>query len=231
MIEDLGMQYATLNSKWRSRHAIYECPYCGKGFRHEVYQVKTGAIKSCGCLLRDRFLKMVTKHGMSGTRLYRTWYTIRRRCYEEKFKYYYNYGGRGIKVCDEWRNSFEAFRDWAFATGYSDDLFIDRIDNDGDYSPYNCRFVTRSVNTQNTRLIKSNNKSGYRGVYQKPNKRWASQITDNDKQMALGTFDTPEEAARAYNNWVIDHGTHHPLNIIPNNHDLFTLQKTDGERW
>ena len=77
------------------------------------------------------------------------------RCYYECSKYYYNYGGRGIKICDEWLNSFQAFYDWAMANGYKDNLSIDRIDNNGNYEPSNCRWATReepNVNKRGTRI-------------------------------------------------------------------------------
>jgi hypothetical protein len=86
-------------------------------------------------------------------RLYDIWYNMQRRCYDPLCQYYPWYGGRGIEICFEWVENFDAFYDWATSNKYSDDLEIDRIDNDGDYAPYNCRWVTRQENCQN----KSNN--------------------------------------------------------------------------
>ncbi len=74
-----------------------------------------------------------------------------RRCYDKGNKSYYFYGGRGIKVCQEWRRDWRSFRDWAMEHGFFMGLEIDRIDNDGDYTPDNCRFVTRKVNQRNRR--------------------------------------------------------------------------------
>ena len=86
--------------------------------------------------------------------LYSRYYKIKERCYNPNAKSYHRYGGRGIRMCDEWLVSYEAFRNWALANGYSSDLAIDRIDNDGDYSPQNCRFVTLSENNQKRRTTR-----------------------------------------------------------------------------
>ena len=88
---------------------------------------------------------------LSDTRLHRIWSNLKQRCYNPKrpdFKYY---GGRGITVCDEWKNEFQAFYDWAMSNGYQDNLTLDRIDSNGNYEPSNCRWATMKVQTNNKR--------------------------------------------------------------------------------
>jgi hypothetical protein len=96
-------------------------------------------------------------HGMSNTKIYKLWTDIKRRCYNKNRVGYKNYGGRGIRVSEEWKNSFEAFFEWAMENGYKEGLEIDRIDNDGDYCPSNCRFVTDYVQDRNKRTNRKYN--------------------------------------------------------------------------
>lgn len=94
---------------------------------------------------------MKRTHGQSGTKFYILWNDIKQRCYNINNHQYKNYGGRGIKMCDEWRTDFKLFHDWAITHGYTEGLQIDRIDNDGNYEPNNCRWVDRFVNNNNRR--------------------------------------------------------------------------------
>ena len=109
-----------------------------------------GKTKSCGCLeqqtRKDKSVKHRT-HGQTKTRLYKIWSEMKRRCYCDKSISYKYYGLKGIKVCDDWRNCFENFRDWSINNGYKDDLTIDRIDSESDYSPENCQWI--SIKEQN----------------------------------------------------------------------------------
>ena len=94
---------------------------------------------------------MKIKHNGSRTRLYHIYYGMMHRCYKPKCKEYKRYGGRGIKMCNEWigKDGFVTFRDWALKNGYSNDLSIDRIDNNGGYTPQNCRWVTDKIQKNN----------------------------------------------------------------------------------
>jgi len=107
-------------------------------------------IQSCGCLQKERASETHGKHGRATTRLYKVWTGMKQRCNNPNRKEYPNYGGRGIFVCAEW-DDFSEFARWAEESGYSDELDIDRIDNDGPYSPGNCRWVTRKENLRHNR--------------------------------------------------------------------------------
>ena len=135
---------------------------CGNITYVSTSNLRAGRIKSCGCLKLERLLERSTTHNQRHTYLYEVWKSLRQRCNNPKNSSYHNYGGRGIKVCDEWNNSFQAFYDWSYSNGYSIEnqkdevhkLTLDRIDVNGNYEPSNCRWVDRKTQARNTRLCK-----------------------------------------------------------------------------
>lgn len=134
-------------------HFVGQCE-CGTVKLFDANHVTGGRSRSCGCLSSEVTTKKNLTHGQTRTRLYRVWEAMKYRCGSEHCTRFDDYGGRGIAVCDEWRDSFEAFRDWAFASGYTDDLTIDRIDVNGNYEPDNCRWVDMVTQMRNTRRAK-----------------------------------------------------------------------------
>lgn len=155
--------YATAgNAKSSEQHVVCQCR-CGVNAVCLVKSIRAGLTKSCGCLNRsmlvDRAKTMRDSwngrhpgitHGESKTRIHKIWVGMRQRCFNRNNQDYVHYGERGISICDEW-SSFSAFSRWAKDSGYSAELEIDRIDNNGNYEPSNCRWVSHAVQVKNTR--------------------------------------------------------------------------------
>lgn len=164
-IKDLtGQKFGRLTALYatgerKNKKAVWMCQCdCGNQCKVIGTQLTFGATKSCGCITK--------KHGMFGSRIYNVWHTMKERCYVKSQTSYPNYGGRGIRVCDEWQE-FIPFMEWAYANGYDENAprgqcTLDRINPNGNYEPNNCRWVNTSVqaNNRNTNvLIEYNGKS------------------------------------------------------------------------
>lgn len=143
---------------------LYKCRCdCGKEKIVSSTSLRDGSSKSCGCLQKEKSKENLlrynsserykqpshTTHGMRHTRLYRVWCGMKKRCNCTNYEHFDRYGGRNIRVCEEWSNDFQKFADWALKSGYKDDLSIDRIDVEGNYTPENCRWATIKMQARN----------------------------------------------------------------------------------
>ena len=137
---------------------------CGNQTIVGIGELRDGGTQSCGCIQKEFAGSLNRTHNLSGKcgRLYPLWKSVKYRCYCKTSKDYANYGGRGIVMCDEWKNDFLVFYNWAISNGYKEDLTIDRIDNNGNYEPSNCRWAdwkTQNRNTRRNRLLFYNGKT------------------------------------------------------------------------
>lgn len=152
-IDLIGQRFGKLTviekAETLNKNARFKCRCdCGNEIITESQKLRNGKTNSCGCLRIEAIKKANTTHGQTKTRLYTIWHSMKSRCNYD-FKGSERYYGRGIKVCEDWENSFESFRDWAMDNGYVDDLTIDRIDSDGNYEPSNCRWVGKLTQDNN----------------------------------------------------------------------------------
>lgn len=149
----------------KEKQAMWKCKCdCGNIVTARGGCLRNGHTSSCGCKTREATIKRNYKHGDSHTRLHGIWRGILKRTIQckETNPDWAKYAGRGISVCAEWANSFEAFKSWALANGYDDSLSIDRIDYNGNYSPDNCRWasdITQANNRRNNVVVFFNGKS------------------------------------------------------------------------
>ena len=124
---------------------------CGNYIEKPAKYIKHGEFKSCGCISRE-----IQENGHCKDRLYGVYHNMVDRCYNKNSDEYYRYGGRGIRICDEWRNNYFAFKEWAYAHGYDEnakhgDCTIDRVNVNGNYEPSNCRWADSMIQASNRR--------------------------------------------------------------------------------
>lgn len=146
----VALRRADKKTKGGGYYWYFQCE-CGRTVCKPLNSVRSGLIKSCGCL----------RHHKTGTRLYNIWVAMRQRCKNDGKHWHDRWGNRGISVCDEW-NDFRTFEKWALENGYEDNLTIDRIDNNGNYCPENCRWATykeQSLNTSANRFVEIDGES------------------------------------------------------------------------
>ena len=142
---------------WGIKHheAWWTCDCdCGGETVVAGWRLRNNDIRSCGCLVGESAKERFTKHGgCSGgvSKLYYIYAEMKQRCYNPKRRQYKWYGGKGIKICDEWLWSYKNFEDWSLSHGYQEGLSIDRIDSNKDYRPDNCRWITMDENTNRVR--------------------------------------------------------------------------------
>ena len=203
LLKDLGMLYPKETSKFKRRYGIYKC-HCGNEFKAQAADVQSGNVKSCTCNKGNK------KHNLAHNRIYQVWADMMGRCNKPNNTAYKYYGARGIIVCDRWHDVKNFIED--MYPSYIEGLTIDREDNDLGYNPNNCRWVSRSIQSRNSRKLNRSNKSGYRGVHF-TGKKWQTQIVVNNKGIYLGRFTDIIEASKAYDKYVIDNNLEHTRNF------------------
>lgn len=140
----------SFHSKNKNNKVSWNCKCdCGGTTIVQSGNLKNSYVKSCGCLLKSNTQNI--KHGLKHHRLYNIWDNMKARCYRKTNPNYKHYGARGIHICQEWLTDFMNFYNWAISNGYSQELTIERENNDGNYEPLNCRWATIVEQSQNTR--------------------------------------------------------------------------------
>lgn len=208
---EIGKKYGRLTvlnkTGQRKGTSYYYLCQCDCGKECHVLSCRLGvSTMSCGCLKDE----CRGSHRESQTRLYRIWCLMKARCYNHNFTEYNNYGGRGIKICSNWKSNYHIFRDWAVNNGYGEHLSIDRIDVNGDYTPENCRWAD-DVTQANNRRFKT--KLPYRGI-RKYARGYYGLLTYKGKIYYTKAARTIEKAVENRNQFIIEQGFPHPIQII-----------------
>lgn len=183
---------------------------CSCGNTKEIIgaSLKNGSTKSCGCLHIAQNKKQFTKHGGYLTKLYQIHRAMLQRCGNPKHKMFLHYGARGITICDEWLD-YLTFQKWANATGYSENLSIERIDVNKGYSPANCCWADKTQQARNRRALHGYS-SKYIGVsFDADRNKWFACIGIGRKTIALGRFASEIEAAKARDTYITENNLKH----------------------
>lgn len=162
-------------------------------------------------MYEERKNNWAIKHDMSRTILYRRWIDMKQRCFNPNCCNYKYYGARGITICDEWLD-FKNFAEWSLKNGYSKELSIDRINNDGNYEPNNCRWTTKSVQGMSMR---HKNSSGYVGICKhSTDGAWYGRLKINGKCIYTGRSKDIVEAALLRDEYIISNHLPNKRNIL-----------------
>jgi len=211
IINDLGMLLPTVGSKEKKRYGLFQCPVCSSVNKMPIQSAKK-ASKCVNCRNADNHLIAIT-HGDTGSRLNIIYKNMLQRVLNNNLPQAKDYIKRGITVCNSWLDSYELFKEWAISNGYSDKLMLDRKNNNKGYSPNNCRWVTRTVQNRNKKILMSTNTTGFRGITKTTqSKSFTASISVDNCKIHIGCFPTKEEAAKAYDKYVINNKLEHTTN-------------------
>jgi len=210
---EITSQSHTHTTKAGSRYKVYNCicPYCKQPHKKRTSNMKIN--KSCGCVSAQLKRDAMLSHGDSYTRLYSEWQEMKRRSADtpERDTRFPTYAQKQIGVVEQWLD-YSTFKSWALDNGYSDDLTLERRDNNLGYSPDNCYWADRTTQAQNQQ-VRSDSSTGYSGIGIK-NGSYIARIQHKGKRHTLGRFDTLEAAVEARNNFILCYNTKHNLQTI-----------------
>ena len=190
------------NAKWKCL-----CD-CQRGKENVTYtyvlgsSLKRGTTQSCGCIHKEMMREKYSTHNMTDSRLYLVWKGMKARCYIKSHNHYEQYGARGIVVCDEWKNDFQAFYNWSMQNGYDEnalrnECMLERKDVNGNYCPDNCCWASATTQCINQNLRKDN-KTGIKGVnWDNKRNMWQAQLQINKKKVLNEHFNNFDDAVRA----------------------------------
>lgn len=219
VIADLGMKKPTPNYYKKVRMAVFECTNCNSHFEAVVSKKAESQLfcKSCN--------GTSNKKPNRDHKLCKIWYDTRAKL-KMNNSHSVAYLSKNISMCPEWDSNFDAFFEWAINNGYKEGLTIDRIDNEGNYEPSNCRWVNHSVQIANQRPIKKTNTTGYKGITKTSNAKWIASIKYEHKTYGLGSYSNPITAAKVYDSFVkLMNWPHSTNQLLSENEIVFPTNK------